>query len=402
MNGSHLELDEAQSLTGTELNALQDRLAPGTVFDGATTIRDVAEAAGLPEVDVAAHLRRIRAETAFTEPPRARPSALPWIAGATLVVGLGVTWWRIHPNDPSSALQSAPPVLPSATRTTVRPSVQTTPLTAHWEGGPGSEHPPTGFRVEAIGEKSDEVADNSGEARALPYETVRDGLARAAEAVVGRAASEDGMASAPPGTHYRGQDGSVFSPRPGFVHLALSGWAGSTIGWIAVPLTGASRTDLKKLAEKLLEDAKRTQDQALAPVADPSSGLVAPPPAFSLRFAGRRLEVLHGPRVSFAPIAPSAIVARLEAAIVNATFRDRRPPLGPWTGDAAADARIPLPETSHVEIMGPEGVTVGDVPTVPGEVAATARAAHDLAVRATRGFDEVNRRALETDGTLRP
>lgn len=361
-------------------------------------MRDVSEATGLSEDDVAAHLKRIRGERAFSDPPRERPSALPWIAGATLLLGVGVTAWRFHVRAPDEfhplPMSSSLPISPSTVRTP-----QATHLTVNFDGGqePGGL---LGFQVEAITQTSDHARGGMGQAvKALPYETVRDALALAGEETVGSALAQDGGQSAPPNARYQAMQGGAFSPRPGFAHVTMSGWAGSETGWIAVPITDASRADLRAMAERLLKDAKETQESALAPVSDPRSGIVLPPPAFSVRFAGRRLDVQRGPRISFAPIPVAAVAARLEAAIVNAAFRDRHPPIGPWRGDAAADAKIPLPDVSRVEIMEPEGiVAAGDVPTA-GDEAATARAIHEIATRAAQAIEATNRRALEKSGT---
>ena len=363
----------------------------------AATVRDVAEASGLPESDVAAHLRRIRAESAFAAPIVTRPSALPWIALGALAVGLGVTGWRLYADRPVASLPLSSGTPAIVVRTAFR-SARGRPPALQWVGGPGLDRAPAGFRIETVGQRAGRVDQGTGEVRALPYEVVRDRLAASAADLVSRTLADDGTAPAPPGTRYEDLDGAAFSPRPGFVHVSLSGWAGKEAGWVAVPLTGAGRADLSAMAERLLADAKRTQDAALAPVPDPRSGLVLPPPGFATRFAGRRLDVRRGPRVSFAPIAASDVAARLEAAILNAMDRDLRAPLGPWTGDAAQDARIPRPDRSHVEIMEPDGtIAAADVPTRPGDPKA-GRIVRDLAARAANGIESTDGGALGKDG----
>ena len=384
--------------TTPEIEALHRRLAPDAEeFDGAATVRDIAEATGLTESDVAAHLRQVRAETAFHEPEPARPSALPWIALGALAVGVGVTWWRALPSfdafvPPSTA--SAQPV--------VVPPVQATPLTTQWNTD-GAPRPSQGLRIEAIGQTSDHLSEGDyGEKRAIPYETVRDALVASATALVEATQTQEGEAAALPGTRYHGMDGGIFAPRKGFVRVAMSGWAGSDSAWIPVPLAPEGRARLRELAVKVLSDVKAEQDAALVPVADPSSGLVGPPPAFTVRFAGRRLDLQEGGRVSFAPIPREVVARRLEAAILNAVARDRRLPIGAWSGEPRKDARIPAAKLSRVEVMGPDGLATADVPTDASDPGATARSVRAFAARVAAGIDSINEKALEKDETARP
>ena len=377
--------------TESEVEALHRRLAPDAArFDGTATVRDIAEATGLTEEDVAAHLRQVRAEAAFHEPEPSRPSALPWIALGALAVGGGVTWWRTRPpQDAFVPLTTASPQ-PAAVR-----SVQTTPLAVLWNAD-GAPKPTQGFRVEAIGQTSDRLSEGeSAEKRALPYEKVRDSLVASAIALVEATERQEAGSSAPSGARYHGMDDGLFSPRKGFVRVAMFGWAGSESAWIPVPLGLEGKGQVQGLAVGVLSDVKAAQDAALAPVADPSTGLVEPPPGFAVRFAGRRLDLREGPRVSFAPVPRQIVARRLEAAILNSVARDRRPPTGAWSGDPAKDARIPPAKLSRVDVMGPQGLLSADVPTDAVDPGATARAVRVFAERVAAGIDPINEKALE-------
>lgn len=388
--------------TEGEIEVLHRRLAPdAAAFGTAASVRDIAEATGLTEEDVAAHLRQVRAEAAFAEPEPARPSALPWIALGALVMAGGVTWWRMRPATEVSAPFFKPTSVTSTGPVVVR-SVATSPLATQWNMD-GAPKPPPGFRVEAIGQTSDHLSDaESGQARALPYATVRDALVASAKGLVEATERAEVGSIAPPGTRYHGMDGGIFSPRKGFVRVAMFGWAGSDAAWVPVPLDVQGVGKLRALAEAVLSSEKAEQDAALAPVADPTKNIVTPPPSFSVRYAGRRLDLREGPRVSFAPISREIVARRLEAAISNAVARDRRPPLGAWSGDPVKDAQIPPSKLSRVEVMGPDGLVSADVPTDAADPDATVRAVRTFAARAAVAIDSINRKALEKDETSRP
>ena len=382
------QFDGSTELTNVDVVRLQARLAakhqsfePG---EGAVSVRDVAEATGMSESDVLANLRSIRAESAFREPDRAKPSALIWIAGATLAFGAGVTWFRLRSTEvPIPQLKPpvtvAHPELPDKYKTTplVSMDLQSYPFA-----------PPSGLRVEAIGQSTDVLGDGM-QAKVTPvgYAATVDGLCRSAEGVIAYLIPRDSDSRKQPNARYHGMNGGIFSPRPGFVHLSMFGWAGNETDWIAVPLTEAGRNQIRQLAVNLLEDSKKAQDAALAPVADPTAGIVSPPPAFKIEFTGRRIDIHDGPARSFTDVPKADYARRLEAALINAAVRDRIPPRENYSGDSIADAKIPLPPRSHVEITGPRGTVSGVVPTVVGKDRELRSALKEIARKAAELID---------------
>ena len=388
---------------------IDERREESSLGESPITVRDVTEATGVPEGDVGAHVRRLRAEAGFRGPEAARPSALPWIAAGTLVVGIGVTWWRIHrgPFDaPSSvALTYGSPTILLSERTplAVRQSPTTTPFETDNTHG-GVVKPPPGLRVEAIGQRT-ELSDEAPyeEKGAVPYDVARERLVQATEAlVVALDRAEGTPPRAPEGTRYRGKDGEIFSPRTGFARVSMSGWAGGGGDWIALPLTETGKAKIRALAKGFLSDAKKTQDESLHLPADPREGIVTPPPGFTLRFAGRRFDYREGPRVSFSDVPSASVTRRLEAALLNAAYRDRRLPVGTWTGDPAQDAKTPIPALSRAEVRGPKGLLAADLPTAEGGEAATRRAIHEFAERAAKGIEKENEEGRGSDATGEP
>lgn len=376
-------------------------------------MRDVAEATGLSEAEVLAQIRQIRAEAAFTEPKAApAPSPLPWIAVGALVVAVGVTGWRMSLGDGMPTFEPIPnkpiPAPPPTTTTTVR--TQPAPSMMVMSGG-GSEHmPPPGLEVHAMGQTMEYMLGGySSSKTALRYDrAVGDLVAAASESVQSMDGMEHdpnrfvGRPIPPAGTKYRDTKGNLFLPRPGYARVIMTGWAGTEVGWVKAPLDAAGIKALKQQAERLLKDAKKEQDDALSPVADPSTGVVAPPPGYFFRFAGRRLDFQEGPRISFAGMSRAQVVARLSAALMNAVYRDRRPPVGPWVGSASKDAKIPVAPLSHVEALGPESLVTADIPTQPGQEAATRKAVEDLANKLADQIDALNHKADQYDGKSRP
>jgi len=380
--------------------------------DAPVTVQDVAEATGLTEAEVIAQVRQIRAETAFAEPKAApAPSPLPWIALGALVVAVGVTGWRISLGDGMPSFKPEPrgdvPFAPAAPAP-VRRELATMSL-AMTNISNISQRPPSGFDVHVLGQRNDYSSGSSydPETIALPYGQVLKGLAESAAevaAAMDEAEKHPRFPLPPPSANgrYRDSQGNVYTPRPGFARVVMSGWAGTEAGWVQLPLTAEGRKALDDLAQRLLKDAKKEQDDALAPVSDPRAGLVVPPPGFAFRFAGRRLDFQQGPRISFAGIPRPAVADRVTAALLNAVHRDRRPPIGPWTGDAGKDAKIPIPSLSHVEILGPENLVTGDIPTRVGEEAATRKAIEALAGKVAEQIDAINHKAAEYNGNRRP
>ena len=353
-------------------------------------VRDVAEVSGLPEEAVAAQVRQIRGEAGLRPPEGARSSALPWLAGASLLVAVGVTTWRLHPEA-----FVAPPI---PNLGSVRRNPSFSPLTG--TSTSDAEPLPMGLKAVAIGQEKAFTADSPYEAwkRAIPYPTAVDRLTRSTAALVralSREERDDARAAA--GTRYMSFSGETVEPRRGFARVSLYGWAGVASAWVARPLTTEGERDLRALAERFLAKAKGAQDEALAIPTDTLAGVVGPPPGFSIRFAGRRFDFREGPRLAFSDVSPERVARRLESAMLNAAYRDRRPPVGSWSGDPALDARTPVPDVSRVEIRGPDGLIVGDVPTAAGGEAATRRAIQALAARAARGIEGVNQRGRASD-----
>jgi hypothetical protein len=377
-------MNRDDSVSSSEMVALQGRIGhEAEGLRGTAHVRDVAEATGLTDVEVMAHLRQIRAEAGFHPEEPKRAPALPYIAGAAMLTAMGVTWWRLQNADDSfrPAVPASPPITVTPVAPTTIRSLATTSLsTTMIQEGPAK--PPPGFRVEVIGQRTDKMGDGlTSETKAIPYAEARNGLARSAETLVPDVFATDGPDPAPPGTRYHGMNGGIFSPRVGFVHLAMFGWAGSEFGWIPVPLTDAGRKQIAEMAVKTLADAKATQDEALRPAADYRKGIVLPPPGFHVRFAGRRLDARSGPRVSFSDLSVTAVADRLESSLLNAIYRDGRPPVGTWSGNAEQDAKIPQPSLSRVEITGPVNTVAADIPTRPGDEGATKRTVRALAER---------------------
>ncbi len=373
----------------------------------------MAEATGLTEAEVVAQIRQIRAETAFTEPKAApAPSPLPWIAAGAFVVAIGVTAWRISQGDGMPSFkpephQVGPPV--ATTTTTVTRASETTTSMMMTDVSNTALRPPPGFSVHAMGQRIDCMTGSSYDPDkiALPYDRVLRELSASAVAVAEAVQSTDQNPPFPlpplsPGVRIRDSQGNIYTPRPGFTRVVIDGWAGTGSEWVSVPLTAEGRKALDSLAHRVLEDVRKEQADALAPVADPSQGLVTPPPGFSFRFAGRRLDLQEGPHISFAGVPKSLFVNRLTAALMNAVHRDRRPPIGPWTGDPGKDAKIPIPSQSHVEILGPESLDSADIPTDPGNEAATRKAIEAFADKVAGQIDVINLKASKYDGKPRP
>ena len=353
-------------------------------------VRDVAEVSGLPEEAVVAQVRQIRGEAGLRPAAAARPSALPWIAGASLLVALGVTAWRLHPEA-----FVAPSIQDFGS---VRRNPSFSPLTG--TSTSDAEPLPMGLKAVAIGQEKAFTADSPYEAwkRSIPYPTAVDRLTRSTAALV-RALSQEERddARAAAGTRYMSFSGETVEPRRGFARVSLYGWAGVASAWVARPLTPEGEVQLRALAQRLLAGTKKAQDEALAIPTDTLAGVVGPPPGFSIRFAGRRFDFREGPRLAFSDVSPERVARRLEAAILNAAYRDRRPPVGAWSGDPALDARTPVPDVSRVEVRGPDGLVVGDIPTAKGGEEATRKAIQALAARAAKAIEGVNRRGGASD-----
>ncbi len=404
MPHAQFESLEGDSLSEYEVSKLR-QLAPSDAggegwTNGLSRVEDVAEATGQSEEQVRAQLRTIRAEQAFAESsPGFRLPVLPLAAMGALA--LGVAYIALHQSPkpvrkvpyrarhayPSYSSSQPPSPVPYQVREPA--NLESLGIVQHQEG---PEAPPPGLSIDILGRLDcSGYGVTANQTPPLNYEAECRWLARSAEALALREVQEEPHAVQRGPGPYQDRWGRTFKPRKGYLYYVMEGWPGNVSGWIPSKLDDGARAQLLEAARKLLRGPKQEQDSALDLLADPSQGVLSPPPGFTVEFYGRRFDRQVGPHISFVPLDPRVVRARLELAVRNAVIRDGKPPIGRWTEDRATEAKIPRPQLSHVEITGPTGSWKFDLPTSHGWGSDTAAALRSQTEPAIRQIHESNR-----------
>ncbi len=353
-----------ERLTESEVAKVRERIGP-TDRAVETRLQDVAEVSGRSAEEVKAQLDSLRAEKAFSAPaPRTYPSAVAIGGVGLLLIGAAVYYVRgrpklsIFPRSPVYRLEPAlKPVEVPPTGTVVQQKA-----VEYLRDGLGT--PPPGFHIEVVGQQAICAGDGrTGVTKPVDYSADLVGLVSATEQIVRQVAKRDKRWTGPKTKGpVRGESGVTVSPRPGFVHYTFQGWLGNADGWLKVPVQASEHAALIAAATAYLAPAKAEQDAALAIVTNSTSEVISPPPGFTIRFFGRRVDIQSGPRLSFSSVSVSQFVARIKLALANAAIRDLHPPLGPWSEPAEIDSKIPVPEMDRVEIDGAAGTVALDLP----------------------------------------
>jgi len=256
--------------------------------------------------------------------------------------------------------------------------------------GPGV--PPLGIRICVNGQATQfEGFGQEQDISRMPYPQACQQVGRALAYLALRSAVDDARIPASSGP-YRDSMGNEVTPRPGYAHYSIDGWAGKAEGWVKLPEAGdafkeywssnqwAGRGEpeafLKPLAEKmapeleavgqgLFKDANQRQMGALQVYGvDITKGSVSPPPGYTVEFLGRRKDSQSGPTFAFTPVDETQVAKRLSLAIRNALYRDSQPPSGRWTEADRIASKAPEPKLARVKITGPGSTKYAfDLPT---------------------------------------
>lgn len=379
----------------------------------AVTLSALAEAAGLDRETVREHLRQIRTERAFqaaaTPPKSAERPNWYWTAvgGVALVVAGAITYRRIQAERPVEFVYEPPMAntAPGSSTTTVRTTKMPNMLPSYSDGQVGFA--PLGFDVViAIPNRMQSSPGRPGKVVPGPYVAQRDGIVHSIVEMVNHAHAD--MAKFPQMHRhevkppYMDSQQNTFDLPAGTFHYAVKGWAGRIAGELKYPIGPAEQAKLRQAVEKMLQDEKQAQDQALGTA--PRKGVVCPPPGYRIQFGGRRLDLQEGPALAFAPVPVAAVQSRLEAALENAVKRDGELPEGRWTENAQTERKMPAPKRYAGNIEGPGGAVPYDFPASPPS--AVKRGIRDAAARAAAQMGAVNAQSgdvvqIRLDGTAR-
>ncbi|MGV3618769.1 MAG: hypothetical protein ACO1SV_25885 [Fimbriimonas sp.] len=375
-----------ERLTPAEVATLQARFAEAG--KDSVTVRSLSETSGLDEAAVRDQLQRIRAEGAVA--PRtwsAAPTRPRWpffaVGAAGLAIVAGIAFFR----QPEPAAPVTLPNRPTSTQTVVNE-----PRPATFQYGSGMASTPPGVRVSISFNGRQHIGQDDGvRSFPQPYERQRDQIMNAIDALTQLAKDEEARnPTTAPNGKFKDDFGNVVELEPGYIHVAIQGWAMMVAEKVRYPFNAAERAQLLKAVEKVLAVSRHAQAEGLKPSQE---GVVSPPPGFRMAFAGRRLDERSGPSLYFAPVGVASVQRRMEEALRNAVSRDAKPSLDSPPVDAPGAVGIPAPPRYLGEIEGPAGIIRFDIPSAPD--AARDGAIRELAERAARQMVPVNERAAK-------
>jgi len=399
-------------ISEVEVEAIRGRL-PGRDFQvsGPSTVQDISEATGIPAEQVRAHLSRLRAEKAFDRPATRAFPVIPAVGVLALCAGAFVLWQRREPEI--GVAPHVKPVMPVAVRPAAnRAIVEMRSGEMGITRGPGV--PPPGIRVCVNGQYTQFEGFGQDETiPRMPFDMACQQLSRALAYLAVRSALDDIHVPDKKSMPFRDSMGNEVTPRPGYAHYSINGWAGEASGWIKLPEFGdvlkdywttnqwakpgapeaflapyAANValDLKTVGPELLKNVAKLQEAGLsASGVDWKKGIVSPPPGYTVTFLGRRKESQSGPLFAFSPMNEKAAAARLSLAIRNALYRDSLPPTGTWTEADRIASKAPEPKLARVQITGPGSTEYSfDLPTRGSGLSATLAKQSAIAAEAVR------------------
>lgn len=300
------------------------------------------------------------------------------------------------------------PTRPAANRTMVQMRSGETMISR----GPGL--PPPGIRVCVNGQyTSFEGNGQEQKIPRMPFDMACQQLSRALAYLAVRSALDDSHVPDQRSMPFRDLMGKEFTPRPGYAHYSITGWAGEASGWIKLPEFGTAlkdywssnqwakhgepeafiapyaakvAPDLKSVGPELLKNVAKLQEAGLANSGiDWKKGVVSPPPGYTVTFLGRRKESQSGPVFAFSPMSEKETAERLSLAIRNALYRDSLPPSGTWTDADRIASKAPEPKLARVEITGPGSTEFSfDLPTRGSGLGATLAKQSAIAAEAVK------------------
>ena len=378
--------DINEKLNETEVDTLRQRLTKESEdpidirMYGAVTVSDLAEATGLTIDQVQSHLRQIRAELAFNSTIEKKPFPTLLVCGIGLLIVAVAVIWALLLKQRSSSMTGFVPTMKSVNRG-VEPKSLVVQSVRFYKGTV-----PNGIRIHVIGQSCYFMGDTMvGDVFATDYEWMRQRMAWAAAYIIMVTAHADSHFTGKPEGPYRDMAGNTVDIRPGQVHYCYDGWFGKLDGWVKVPLDQNGERQLLRDATKVLENAKRMQEDALRIDLKATEGIVLPPPGYSIEFVGIGDDIQQGPRISFAPIAPIQIEKRLELALKNALIRDQLPVLS-----QTSKKYTPM---SRAIVTGPKGSLGFDIPTGAGWSVQAGKVIHRNTVILAKQIEVVNQRA---------
>jgi hypothetical protein len=280
----------SERLGDYDADAIRSRLAEDDGSDAPVSVKDVAEATGLPIEEVQAHIDRLRAERAFAS-STVKPSRKGWIAAGCMAIIVAVagfyTWTFTASQEQPRAISRNKPRSSSFGAFNPRSSSIASMRDVMLTFGPGV--PPPGI----IAQVSGQVYSLTGDAHVignvshhpLSYSAQRSVLASSLRYLAWRlSTAEDPSILAPAGTKYMDSNANTFEPQAGKAHYSIGGDCKAVDGFAAV--TKLHSAGVQKIVDAALaghEGDKGSADEVL------------PPPGMFVMALGKQQLSLAGP-----------------------------------------------------------------------------------------------------------